>query len=132
AIIRNLLRIVDQLPGVYAIGILSVLLTRRQQRLGDLAAGTLVVHERPEPLAAARPAPASAVRMRAHKLAPEDIVLIESFLRRRDDLDSWIRLQTARQIAARMAEKLQVQGVELDETLLEQLAAEYRSADRYR
>jgi uncharacterized RDD family membrane protein YckC len=45
-LLRNLLRIVDQLPGPYAFGILSVLVTARSQRLGDLAAGTVVVHER--------------------------------------------------------------------------------------
>jgi uncharacterized RDD family membrane protein YckC len=45
-LLRNLVRIVDQLPGPYAFGILSVLVTARSQRLGDLAAGTVVVHER--------------------------------------------------------------------------------------
>src|ERR1700678_1136341 len=43
---RNLLRIVDQFPLVYAVGAVSIFLTRQHQRLGDLAAGTLVVHER--------------------------------------------------------------------------------------
>lgn len=43
---RNLLRIVDQFPGIYAVGAVSVFVTRDHQRLGDLAAGTLVVHER--------------------------------------------------------------------------------------
>jgi len=43
---RNFLRIVDQFPFVYAVGVVSIFLTRDHQRLGDLAAGTLVVHER--------------------------------------------------------------------------------------
>ena len=43
--IRNLLRAVDVLPGCYLFGFLSVMLSRRFQRLGDLAAGTIVVHE---------------------------------------------------------------------------------------
>ncbi len=43
--IRNLLRAVDALPGCYLLGFLSVMLSRRFQRLGDLAAGTIVVHE---------------------------------------------------------------------------------------
>ncbi len=46
AILRNLLRIVDQLPGIYAIGIVTMLVSSRNQRLGDLAAGTVVVHEK--------------------------------------------------------------------------------------
>src|SRR5580704_6195013 len=47
AIARNLLRIVDQIPGVYAVGMVSVLLSRQNKRLGDFVAGTVVVHERP-------------------------------------------------------------------------------------
>lgn len=45
--IRNLLRAVDVLPGCYLLGFLSVHLSERFQRLGDLAAGTIVVHETP-------------------------------------------------------------------------------------
>jgi uncharacterized RDD family membrane protein YckC len=43
---RNLIRAVDSLPGFYAIGIVTMLCNRRSKRLGDFAAGTLVVHER--------------------------------------------------------------------------------------
>jgi uncharacterized RDD family membrane protein YckC len=43
-LIRNVLRIVDALPGLYLVGGLSVLATRGSQRLGDLAAGTTVVY----------------------------------------------------------------------------------------
>jgi len=42
-VIRNLLRFVDFLPGLYLLGGVSVLLTRRLQRLGDLAANTVVI-----------------------------------------------------------------------------------------
>jgi uncharacterized RDD family membrane protein YckC len=132
AIIRNLIRIVDQVPGVYAVAILSVLITRHQQRLGDLAAGTVVVHERSEALSPGRALPASAARHGAHKLGSNDIIVIESFLRRREELDSLVRLDTARRIAARMSAKLGVTAVGDEERLLEQLAAEYRSAERYR
>jgi uncharacterized RDD family membrane protein YckC len=45
SLIRNLLRVVDGLPGAYTVGLLSTLLTRDFQRIGDLVAGTLVVHE---------------------------------------------------------------------------------------
>src|SRR5271165_6326701 len=43
---RNLLRLVDQFPLVYVVGVISIFATRQHQRLGDLAAGTLVVHGR--------------------------------------------------------------------------------------
>jgi len=42
--IRNSLRFVDFLPFFYAAGFLTCLLNRDGQRLGDLAAGTIVVH----------------------------------------------------------------------------------------
>ncbi|HEY3742966.1 MAG TPA: RDD family protein, partial [Bryobacteraceae bacterium] len=42
-IIRNLLRYVDVLPICYLVGCVTSLLTQRMQRLGDLAAGTVVV-----------------------------------------------------------------------------------------
>src|SRR5919198_3920072 len=46
--IRNVLRLVDILPGLYLVGIVTILVTRQNQRLGDVAAGTLVVRERTE------------------------------------------------------------------------------------
>lgn len=62
---RNLLRVADFLPLAYAFGIVTMLLNRECKRLGDLAAGTLVVHANPvvlhdapppgAPLAPARP-----------------------------------------------------------------------------
>ena len=47
SLIRNLLRVVDFLPIFYGFGIVSMLLTRDFKRLGDLAAGTLVVYADP-------------------------------------------------------------------------------------
>ena len=43
--IRNIVRIVDMLPFAYGVGLLTMLLNKNWQRLGDLAAGTLVVKE---------------------------------------------------------------------------------------
>ena len=45
SIIRNLLRVVDFLPFFYAFGLMSMLLSRRFQRLGDLVAKTVVLHK---------------------------------------------------------------------------------------
>jgi uncharacterized RDD family membrane protein YckC len=44
SLLRNLIRFVDALPGVYLFGCISVLLSDKFQRIGDLAAGTIVVH----------------------------------------------------------------------------------------
>lgn len=45
SLIRNLIRVVDVLPGCYAFGCISVMLSGHFQRLGDLAAGTIVIYE---------------------------------------------------------------------------------------
>jgi len=43
---RNLVRFIDQLPSFYALGVIVVFLSKRNQRLGDMVAGTLVVRDR--------------------------------------------------------------------------------------
>lgn len=45
ALIRNLVRILDFLPLGYAFGVITMFVNERARRLGDFAAGTLVVHE---------------------------------------------------------------------------------------
>ncbi|MGB8029954.1 MAG: RDD family protein [Terracidiphilus sp.] len=46
ALARNLVRFVDALPSFYAVGVVVIFLSRRNQRLGDMVAGTLVVRDR--------------------------------------------------------------------------------------
>ena len=47
-LVRNLLRVVDSLPALYAVGLVSAAVTRHAVRIGDLAAGTLLVYEEPK------------------------------------------------------------------------------------
>jgi uncharacterized RDD family membrane protein YckC len=44
AFLRNVVRLADALPVGYAVGLASMLLDRQFRRLGDLAAGTVVIH----------------------------------------------------------------------------------------
>ena len=44
SVVRNLLRVVDILPGVYGVGLVSTLIDPYARRLGDIVAGTLVIH----------------------------------------------------------------------------------------
>ncbi len=46
ALARNLLRVIDSLPGMYLVGVVSILLTEENKRLGDMVADTIVIHER--------------------------------------------------------------------------------------
>jgi len=45
-LIRNIFRLLDSLPVFYAVGLICVLLSARQVRIGDMAAGTLLAHEK--------------------------------------------------------------------------------------
>jgi hypothetical protein len=45
AVYRNLLRPADFLPVLYFAGVIAMFMNERSQRMGDLAAGTIVVHE---------------------------------------------------------------------------------------
>ena len=135
AILRNVLRIADQLPGTYAVGIIALFVTDRSQRLGDLAAATVVVHERGVTTSHAAPTfspdPTPAYRG-ATRLTPEEIGVIDMFFRRRHELGEYSRLQMARRIASRMRSRLEIAPGTDDEDLLEELMAEYRSSGRYR
>jgi uncharacterized RDD family membrane protein YckC len=133
ALIRNLLRVVDQMPGIYGVALISLFLTERHQRLGDLAADTVVVTEQP---IAPRDLPAtprtSVARRGAARLTPEELGLIETFLDRRNDLADGIRVKTAAAIAERVRRQLHlpVSDGTADEALLEEVAAEARAGWR--
>jgi len=45
-LIRNVFRLVDSLPAFYVVGLMVTLLSARQVRIGDMAAGTLLAHEK--------------------------------------------------------------------------------------
>lgn len=118
ALTRNLLRLVDALPGFYAVGIVSMLISRANKRLGDLLAGTVVVHVSGESGAAAL-APATLHATSAAealfpqdalaRLSPEDLHLVESFSLRTMDLDHDTSERLAGQILARLCQRMQVE-----------------------
>jgi uncharacterized RDD family membrane protein YckC len=157
AMSRNLLRIIDYLPAFYLAGVITMLCTKRNQRLGDLAAGTIVVHERSDeqplliergtsiipaqfasgydPLASVAVAqdasslPADAVA----KLGADDLLLIESFFARALDLSLPTRAEIAARVAAQMAAKMKVSVPPGNpERFLEAIAYAMRSSARSR
>src|SRR5262249_57943690 len=91
SVIRNLLRIVDFLPVSYLVGIVSIVVTARNQRLGDIAAGTLVVRERREGRVGVRrpftpPVPAEPTALDASAVTPQELNAVRSYLGRRQEL----------------------------------------------
>jgi uncharacterized RDD family membrane protein YckC len=105
AALRNVLRLIDWLPGFYLVGALFVFFSQRGQRIGDFAAGTLVVRER----FAAPPRPrAKLPRTEEEKqreqrwrrlVTPEEKALLQRFMERRGELAPEARSRLAAQIA---------------------------------
>lgn len=77
AVIRNLLRTVDMLPFGYAAGLVAGLADPHGRRLGDMVAGTLVVHVPPR--IEHRPAPINAVYAPPVPLQPDEQAAIVAF-----------------------------------------------------
>jgi uncharacterized RDD family membrane protein YckC len=136
AVGRNLLRIIDQLPFAYGIGVLCAWISPRSKRLGDYVAGTVVVHEKPFETVTPRwiaPAQAAAHHYGANRLTPEEYALVEAFLSRRSALDAGVRYDTAAGIVRRIEAKLILPPEKPSaEKLLEELSSERRSTAGYR
>jgi uncharacterized RDD family membrane protein YckC len=107
--IRNVLRLVDFLPFAYVIGAVSILWTRRNQRLGDLAAGTLVVRDRvakrAETPASFFPASETAA-WDVSAVTAEEIAAVRRFLERRHQIEDGARTELARTLAQRLRPKV--------------------------
>jgi uncharacterized RDD family membrane protein YckC len=156
---RNLLRIVDQFPLIYIVGVISILVTRQHQRLGDLAAGTLVVHERerldsavsassgrtftagmfdaPEsviPLPGQRTNGLSLPAAGLQLLGPPDLEVLEGFFARRLDFSMETRAILAQRIASGLRAKsgMEAPGGVSTETYLEEVATQLRDLSRLR
>jgi hypothetical protein len=135
AVGRNLLRLVDQMPFGYGIGVLCAWISPQSKRLGDYVAGTVVVHEKPfETLASPWDASGQLATHQygANRLTPEEFALVETFLSRRDALEAGVRYDMAAGIARRIESKLTLPPERPSaEKLLEQLSHERRSTCSY-
>ena len=137
AILRNLLRIVDSLPTLYAAGIITILISPQNKRIGDYVAGTVVVHEKPLQGAAAVWATSAAQPLAAGRLpvlTVEELHLVETFLERRGSFEPGVRWSMARQIAQRLGERWSVPSEARPdaEKFLEALAEQRRNTARFR
>jgi uncharacterized RDD family membrane protein YckC len=150
---RNLVRYVDQLPFFYAVGVITMFVTRQHQRLGDLAAGTLVVRDREQeaPLwgesgartftaqifapSAPIPEPHTAFSLPATgiaKLSVADLEVLEGFFSRRLDMTLATRQALAERIASAIQAKSSLEppaGASV-ETFLEATARQLRDQAR--
>lgn len=113
--IRNIVRIVDFLPSFYLVGMIAMVASRTNQRLGDLAAGTVVVREKPVPTAPQEappltpPPPVMPLEIETWDVsavtAPE-LATIRRFLERRAELTPQARFHLAQELATKVQAKV--------------------------
>ncbi|MEO7453439.1 MAG: RDD family protein [Fimbriimonadales bacterium] len=105
--IRNILRLADFLPLLYGLGITTMFISHKSQRLGDMAGGTLVVVQRAvrrETYMAPTPRP-SADPQPTFGLTKDDRHAALRFLERRMELGYGPREELAVKLARRIAER---------------------------
>ncbi len=124
AVARNLLRVFDAVPGfvvpIYSVGLIVIFLSNRDQRVGDIFAGTVVIRERTDeaptfaetfsnPIADAafrRVQPRTDFSANVALLSSEEIEVVENLLRRRWDLTERQRAWMAWRVALPIMYKL--------------------------
>ncbi len=124
ALARNLLRIFDAVPGfvlpVYSVGLITIFMNKRDQRIGDMFAGTVVIRERSDeaptfqetfsnPVSDAafrRVQKPTVFQADVNSVTEAEIGVVENFLRRRWDLTERQRLWMAWRVALPLMYKL--------------------------
>ncbi len=98
-LVRNLFRFIDGLPLFYVVGLACTMLTARHQRVGDLAAGTLLVYDETSKVESLDSLPRAGV---ASGISTADAELVQDLLERWWTLDPEQRLQLARKLLDRL------------------------------
>ena len=111
-VMRNLLRVVDLLPAFYAVGGICCALSRKYQRLGDIAANTVVIYTAPEKIPDLEllfSGTYNSLRSHAHlaaqlrmSISPAEARLALEAIARRAELAPGSRLELYRQLAQRL------------------------------
>jgi uncharacterized RDD family membrane protein YckC len=116
-VIRNLLRFVDLLPGLYLLGGATALFTRKAQRLGDFAANTVVIRipkisspdiEKvlPDKFNSLRDHPHLCARLRQRVTPAEASIALQALIRR-DDFEATARVQLFEELAVHFKSKVE-------------------------
>lgn len=133
--VRNILRAVDMLGGLYPLGLVVIFLSRTNQRLGDYAAGTVVIVERrrrvPEDRTGLRKRegpPLSELESLVSRMDQGQYRILNSFLQRRGDMEETHRRELAGLLCKKLMERWGLQrphpGIS-DEAFLEQIVELY-------
>mgnify|MGYP001826215312 FL=1 len=122
-LIRNLLRLIDAIPGVYTVGLLVAMFTRNHVRIGDIAAGTLLVYE-----------DKTSQRTRVNRLqpsfssglSPDNQALLLELLERWQQLDKKQRVHLAQQFLTKSGDDFRSDDPAQLQARLQTLAGEDR------
>jgi uncharacterized RDD family membrane protein YckC len=126
--VRNILRLIDILPGFYAVGMTTIFITSQNQRVGDLAAGTYVVRyrhgDRPRKGTVVDVDPGPAASWDVTAVSQDDVATVRAFLERRPGLRSEHRVAIAGELASRLRPRVGGAPRDMgDEVFLELLVA---------
>lgn len=136
ALVRSLLRMVDFLPTLYGLGAILVFVTSKNQRLGDLAAGTIVVRE-PKVVEVGLTTMLDHVSVPAGfdatAITQEQLAVARSYLLRRSTLSPDVADRLAKQIATDLRTVVMDPTGELaDQRLIEVIVAAKSGVNRPR
>lgn len=152
SVARNLLRVFDAVPGfilpIYSVGLITVFLSTRDQRVGDIFAGTVVIRERTDdaptfaeafsnPVADAafrRVQKQTAFKANIALLTQDEIEVVENLLRRRWDLSERQRVWMAWRVALPIMYKLKPDydmATFTYEGFLEEIVHRYHAKQRF-
>ncbi len=125
-LVRNIFRLVDSLPSLYVFGLAFAMFTKRHVRIGDLAAGTMLVYERK---LAERDIAAIAAMDDAGRMTHRQRELVHELRQRWRELDRATRVRLATQLLKGLGEEVAPQASELAQerslySRLEELAQE--------
>lgn len=105
--VRNLTRVLDMQPaGGYAVGLISVAISRSGKRIGDMLAGTIVVRERSQFVPATVAGLPEGAATGSAYLTDAEFAVLDRFMSRRASLDGARRQAIVAQLGARFAARL--------------------------
>ncbi len=102
-ILRNVFRLVDSLPSLYMVGLTVCLFSKNAVRIGDMAAGTMLIKE--QRTSNADLDQVSLLAVNTH-YAPEHLELLNTLLARWKDMDTSKRLELAEKVLSKMGVEL--------------------------
>jgi len=117
SVVRNLVRVVDLLPGLYLVGGVSAFLDGHGRRLGDMAAGTIVVRERRTPMPSAVVPPSErynsfvndpTVAHAARRITPPEREAMVALGLRREELPLSVRQELFERMSTHLEHRLGV------------------------